>query len=520
MIVLPALGAAVVAALPPARAALARQLALGVSLLVLLLAVLATVAFDTGGDRFQLTTSVAWIPDFGVRFALGVDGIALSLLLLIGVLVPVVIGASWQDTPVGNRSMRTYWAWLLLLESMMVGVFAATDVFLFYVFFEAMLVPMYFLIGSFGGPNRQYAAVKFFLYSLLGGLIMLASVIGLYVVSNSQLGEGTFAFDALRQLDIDPGVQKLLFLGFFVAFAIKAPLVPFHTWLPDAGAEAPIGSAVLLVGVLDKVGTFGFLRYCLPLFPDASRDLAPWVLVLSVIGILYAALLAMGQSDMKRLVSYTSIAHFGFIALGIFAFSTEAATGAVLYMVNHGLATGLLFLAVGMVITRGGSRQIRDFGGLAAGAPLLAGVFLLAGLATLSLPGTNSFVSEFLVLIGSFPSRPVFTVIGTVGMVLAALYVLLMYQRVFHGPPRGVLLEPQEAVARATRGTGGGAGTAVLEAPALAPRLRVADLSRRELAVVSPLVALIVVLGVYPQPLINLVNPAVSATMSDVGSDP
>jgi NADH-quinone oxidoreductase subunit M len=518
MIVVPALGAAVVAALPPAREALARQLALGVSLVVLLLAVLATVAFDTDGPRFQLTTSVTWIAAFGVDFALGVDGIALVMLLLIGVLVPVVIGSSWEETAEpGRRSMRTYWAWLLLLESMMVGVFAATDVFLFYVFFEAMLVPMYFLIGSFGGPNRQYAAVKFFLYSLLGGLVMLASVIGLYVVSNSQLGQGTFAFDALRQLDIDPGVQKLLFLGFFVAFAIKAPLVPFHTWLPDAGAEAPIGSAVLLVGVLDKVGTFGFLRYCLPLFPDASRDLAPWVLVLAVAGILYAALVAMGQSDMKRLVSYTSIAHFGFIALGIFAFSTEAGTGAVLYMVNHGIATGLLFLVVGMVITRGGSRQIRDYGGMAAKAPLLAGVFLLAGLASLAMPGTNSFVSEFLVLIGSFPTQRVFTIIATTGIVLAALYVLLMYQRTMHGPPRGVLLaEADEPLPE----HGAGGSTAVLTAPARTRTLRVADLSRRELAVVAPLVALVIGLGVYPQPLIDLINPAVQATMSDVGVDP
>jgi NADH-quinone oxidoreductase subunit M len=518
MIVVPALGAAVVAALPPAREALARQLALGVSLVVLLLAVLATVAFDTDGPRFQLATSVTWIAAFGVDFALGVDGIALVMLLLIGVLVPVVIGSSWEETAEpGRRSMRTYWAWLLLLESMMVGVFAATDVFLFYVFFEAMLVPMYFLIGSFGGPNRQYAAVKFFLYSLLGGLVMLASVIGLYVVSNSQLGQGTFAFDALRQLDIDPGVQKLLFLGFFVAFAIKAPLVPFHTWLPDAGAEAPIGSAVLLVGVLDKVGTFGFLRYCLPLFPDASRDLAPWVLVLAVAGILYAALVAMGQSDMKRLVSYTSIAHFGFIALGIFAFSTEAGTGAVLYMVNHGIATGLLFLVVGMVITRGGSRQIRDYGGMAAKAPLLAGVFLLAGLASLAMPGTNSFVSEFLVLIGSFPTQRVFTIIATTGIVLAALYVLLMYQRTMHGPPRGVLLaEADEPLPE----HGAGGSTAVLTAPARTRTLRVADLSRRELAVVAPLVALVIGLGVYPQPLIDLINPAVQATMSDVGVDP
>lgn len=530
MIAVPAVGAAVVAGLPKGRDELARQIALALSLVVLLLAGLATIAYDAGGERFQLTSSVAWIPDFGVSFALGVDGIALVMLLLVGVLVPVVIGASWKDTAAGigdragdvatdRRSMKAYFAWLLLLEAMMVGVFAATDVFLFYVFFEAMLVPMYFIIGSFGGPRRQYAAVKFFLYSLVGGLVMLAAVIGLYVVSTSQLGEGTFAFDALRQLEIDPGVQKLLFLGFFIAFAIKAPLVPFHTWLPDSGSEAPIGGSVLLVGVLDKVGTFGFLRYSLPLFPDAARYFAPFVLVLSVAGILYAALLAMGQSDMKRLVSYTSISHFGFIGLGIFAFTTEAGTGAVLYMVNHGIATGLLFLVVGMVIARGGSRQIGDYGGLAAAAPLLGGTFLVAGLASLALPGTNSFVSEFLVLIGSFPTRPVFTILATVGIILAALYVLLMYQRIMHGPPRGVLLQatPAEpALAGPVDGRHG--ATAVATAPA-GTALRVRDLDRRELAVVTPLIALIIALGVYPKPLIDLIEPAVAATMSDVGAD-
>jgi NADH-quinone oxidoreductase subunit M len=531
MLVVPAVGAAVVAALPRGNEALSRQVTLGVSLVVLLLAVLATVAFDPGGERFQLTTSTPWIPGFGVDFALGVDGIALVMLLLVGVLVPVVVLASWRDVPTGRRSMRTFWAWLLLLEACMVGVFAATDVFLFYVFFEAMLVPMYFIVGSFGGPRRQYAAVKFFLYSLVGGLIMLAAVIGLYVVSASA-GEGTFAFEALRDLDIDPDVQRLLFLGFFIAFAIKAPLVPFHTWLPDAGAEAPVGGAVLLVGVLDKVGTFGFLRYCLPLFPDASREFAPYVLALAVAGILYAALLAMGQSDMKRLVSYTSIAHFGFIALGIFAFTTEAATGAVLYMVNHGIATGLLFLVVGMLIARGGSRLVGDYGGVASAAPKLAGVFLVAGLASLALPGTNSFVSEFLVLIGSFPTRPVFTVLATVGIVLAALYVLLLYQRTMHGPPRGVLAVPDDTGAAddavaAGRPAGGATATATatatLTAPAAAPAravVRVRDLSRREVAVVAPLVALIVVLGVYPQPLVRLIEPAVAATMSDVGADP
>ncbi|MGY1782345.1 NADH-quinone oxidoreductase subunit M [Geodermatophilus sp. SYSU D01036] len=526
MLVVPAVGAAVVAALPKTSTALARQLALGVSLVVLLLAVLATVAFDPDGDRFQLTTSVPWIEGFGVDFALGVDGIALVMLLLVGVLVPVVVLASWRDEPTSRRSMRTFFAWLLLLEACMVGVFAATDVFLFYVFFEAMLVPMYFIVGSFGGPRRQYAAVKFFLYSLVGGLVMLAAVIGLYVVSEAA-GDGTFAFESLRQLDIDPAAQRLLFLGFFVAFAIKAPLVPLHTWLPDAGAEAPIGGAVLLVGVLDKVGTFGFLRYCLPLFPDASREFAPLVLVLAVAGILYAALLAMGQSDMKRLVSYTSIAHFGFIALGVFAFTTEAGTGAVLYMVNHGIATGLLFLVVGMLIARGGSRLVGDYGGVAARAPKLAGVFLIAGLASLALPGTNSFVSEFLVLIGSYPTRPVFTVLATVGIILAALYVLLLYQRTMHGPPRGVLFpaddEPAAAPAAPAAPVGGAHGaTATLTAPAPAARVtaRLRDLTRRETAVVAPLVALIIVLGVYPQPLIRLIEPAVAATMSDVGADP
>jgi NADH-quinone oxidoreductase subunit M len=277
---------------------------------------------------------------------------------------------------------------------------------------------------------------------------------------------------------------------------------------------------VLLVGVLDKVGTFGFLRYCLPLFPDASRYFAPLVLALAVVGVLYAALLAMGQSDMKRLVAYTSISHFGFIALGIFAFTTESATGAVLYMVNHGIATGLLFLVVGMLIARGGSRQIGDYGGVAAQAPKLAGVFLVAGLASLALPATNSFVSEFLVLIGSFTERPVHTILATVGMILAALYILLMYQRTMHGPPRG-LVAPADAepVTEGTAPVGEPAGagaTAVLEAPAPAA-VRFRDLSRREIAVTAPLVALIILLGVHPQPLLDIIEPAVTATLSDLG---
>jgi NADH-quinone oxidoreductase subunit M len=537
MILLPAAAAAITALLRQGSDELARRIALGTSLAVLVLACVATASFDTHGPRFQLTMSWPWIPDFGVRFELGVDGIALVMLLLIAVLMPIVVGASWRDTAPERRSMRAYFAWLMLLEAFLVGVFSATDVFVFYVFFEAMLIPMYFLIGSFGGPRRQYAAMKFFVYSLVGGLVMLAAVIGLYVVSSQKLGVGTFAFDALNRLAIDPNAQKLLFLGFFLAFAIKAPLVPLHTWLPDAGAEAPIGSAVLLVGVLDKVGTFGFLRYCLPLFPDASRFFAPMVLVLAVIGVLYAALLAMGQSDMKRLVSYTSISHFGFIALGIFVFTPEAATGAVLYMVNLGISTALLFVVVGVLINRGGSRQIADYGGVARFAPLLAGSFFIAGLATLSLPGTNSFASEFLTLIGAFPVRPVYTIIATVGIILAALYVLLMYQRTMHGPARGVLLEGGASPAVVPRaamdlpddamddvGTtphGGATATATLAAPVQAParRLAIRDLDRREMAVIAPLVALIIVTGVYPQPLIDLIRPAVAATISDVGGN-
>ncbi|HWG92802.1 MAG TPA: NADH-quinone oxidoreductase subunit M [Mycobacteriales bacterium] len=435
------------------------------------------------------------------------------------------------------------------------GVFAATDVFLFYVFFEAMLIPMYFLIGSYGGPRRQYAAVKFLLFSLTGGLLMLAAVIGLYVVSADQLGTGTFSFEALTQLEMSTGVQIALFSGFFIAFAIKAPLFPFHTWLPSAGAEAPVGSAVLLVGVLDKVGTFGFLRYCIPLFPAAAQDAAPWVIALCVIGVLYGALLAMGQTDMKRLVSYTSVSHFGFIGLGCFAFTSQAQTGAVLYMVNHGLSTGALFLVVGFLIARGRSRTIGDYGGVGQVAPLLAGTFFVAGLSALALPGLSTFVSEFLVLLGTFPTYPVASVLATIGIILAALYVLLMFQRTMQGPlrlPAGVEapegFQPYDAHGHggvhegaveesSGRGTGvpggtasaegeqldpdarGGTATAVRTQPARTSRVR--DLQGREVLAVAPLIALMLVLGFYPKPLTDVITPAVDATLQDAGrTDP
>jgi len=508
LLVLPLVGAVAVTAVGrgPGDAA-AKALALGVSLAELVVTAVVWAGYSTAdaanGVRLQMTSSVDWIPTFGAHFALGVDGIALVMVALVGVLVPIVLGYCWThgsiegELPEG-RSTAGFFALVLVMETAMVGVFLATDVFLFYVFFEAMLVPMYFLIGRFGGPRRQYAAIKFFLYSLLGGLVMLAAVIGLYVAGSQARGARGGTFDWRELVAVAPAIphttQVWLFLGFFLAFAIKAPLVPLHTWLPDSGAEAPVGAGVLLVGVLDKVGTFGFLRYCLPLFPSASRSLAPLVLVMAVVGVIYGALLAVGQSDMKRFVAYTSIAHFGFIALGVFAFTTQSGTGAVLYMVNHGIATALLFLVVGMVVKRGRSRRIADYRGMARSTPVLAGLFLVAGLSALALPGTNSFVSEFLVLLGSYPTQPVYTIIATVGIIFAALYVLWVYQRTMQGPQGG------SAVDQAL--TDG----------------RLVDVTRGEVAVLAPLVVLIVLLGFYPKPVLDVITPSVTATLTELGA--
>ncbi|MET0188136.1 MAG: NADH-quinone oxidoreductase subunit M [Pseudonocardia sediminis] len=522
LLLLPLVGSLVMYPLR-ANVALAKGVAMGVALVELVLVVVAWAGYDTAaaaaGTRFQLEFSATWIPAFGTHIAFGVDGVALVMIALTAFLVPILMLFAWAEKLPEGRTASGYFGLLLATQAMLVGVFAATDVFLFYVFFEAMLIPMYFLIGRFGGPNRQYAAVKFFLYSLLGGLIMLASLIGLYVVSGEQLGQGTFTWAELQAMaaSVPTSTQIWLFLGFFVAFAIKAPLFPFHTWLPDAGAEAPIVGAVLLVGVLDKVATFGFLRYCLPLFPAASQTLAPLVLTMAVVGILYAALLAVGQTDMSRFVSYTSIAHFGFIALGIFAFSSQAFAGATLYMVNHGLSTGMLFVMVGLLIARGGSRKIADYGGVAKLAPLLAGCLLVAGMSSLALPGTNSFVSEFLVLIGSFPNEPVFTIIATVGIIFAALYVLWFYQRTMQGPVRG------DAVTGALEGAGAGGPGAMVDPGVAAKRAGTGfpDLGRREIAVVTPLIVAIVVLGFFPAPLLDVINPSVTATMQEVGlADP
>jgi NADH-quinone oxidoreductase subunit M len=477
-----------------ARDLLVKRIALVCTLITLGVTAAMAANFSPGGRRFQFTQVYQWIPQFGVHYAVGVDGIALVLILMTAVLMPVVVLASWNDAegtaspagePAPRRSVKTYFALLLVLETMMIGVFAATDVFLFYVFFEAMLIPMYFMIGSYGVGQRQYAAVKFLLYSLLGGLLMLVAVIALYVYStrSAALGHhGSFLFTDLARVALSPTTQRWLFLGFFVAFAIKAPLWPFHTWLPDAATAAQPGAAVLLVGVLDKVGTFGMIRYCLDLFPSASHEFTPLVITLSVIGILYAAIVAIGQADLKRLIAYTSVSHFGMITLGVFAMTSQGQVGATLYMVNHGFATGALFLIAGFMIARRRSQQIADYGGVQKVAPVLAGLFLIAGLAGLAMPGLSTFVSEFLVLIGTFTRYEVAAGLATAGIILASIYILWMYQRTMTGPVRAEV--------------------------ATMP-----DLRARELWAVGPLIALIIVLGVYPKPVIDMINPAVQKTL-------
>src|SRR5215469_6653552 len=487
-----------------ARDLLVKRLALLFSLATLGVTIAMAVQYKTGGPRFQFTQTYQWIPQFGVHYAVGVDGIALVLILMTVVLMPVVVLASWNDVEgvsavaaaaagegtTGTesvrqprlRSVKSYFVMMMVLETMMIGVFAATDVFLFYVFFEAMLVPMYFMIGTFGVGQRQYAAVKFLLYSLLGGLLMLVAIIALYVYSTHGAHPGTFLFLPLTHLVLSSAVQKWLFLGFFIAFAIKAPLWPFHTWLPDAATSAQPGAAVLLVGVLDKVGTFGMIRYCLDLFPAGAHYFTGLVITLAVIGVLYGAVVAIGQADMKRLIAYTSVSHMGLITLGIFALTTQGQAGATLYMVNHGFATGALFIIAGFLVTRRGSHLISDYGGVQKVAPMLAGVFLIAGLAGLSLPGLNTFVSEFLVLIGTFTRYQAAAILATVGIILAAIYILWMYQRTMTGPVR-------EEVAN------------------------MPDLLPRELWALGPLIALIIVLGIYPRPVLNIINPAVQSTL-------
>ena len=485
LMLLPLAGAAIISVLPKANERAAKQAALATTLAVMATTIAMAVGFQRDNVGLQFVEKYSWIPSFGINYALGVDAIALVLILLSTILAPIVVLAGWNEAHGGRWSVKTFYILILVLETMMIGVFAATDLFLFYVIFEAMLIPVYFLIGGYGTGERAVAAVKFLIYSLVGGLLMLAAIIALYVISGAQGGH-TFDINELSKLQMSSTTQNLLFLGFFIAFAIKAPVWPFHTWLPDAAASATPGTSVLLLGVLDKVGTFGMIRYCLTLFPEASKTFTPLILILAVISIIYGAILAIGQTDIKRLIAFTSISHFGFITMGIFAMTTQGHSGAILYMFNHGFSTAALFLVAGWMILRRGSSTIADFGGLQRVTPVMAWTFFIAGMSSLALPGLSSFVSEFLVLVGTFTKYPVHAIIATFGIVLAALYILIPVQKALHGPTTP--------------------GNENLK-----------DLNLREKIAIAPVIAIIVVLGFYPSPLLKVINPAASHVISQLG---
>ena len=484
LIWLPIAGAVAVALLP---SAISKVAGLGVALATLVVGAVLAVRFESdGGAQFEEVHT--WIEAFGVHYALGLDGLGLVMVLLTVLLVPLVLGAEWvkSDDPKGGGA-KAFVAWTLALEGLSLAVFSATDVFLFYVVFEATLIPAYFLVGGFGREGRSAAALKFLMFQLAGGLILLASVVGLYVVS-AQQGTPSYLLSDLASLDIDTGVGRWLFFGFFIAFAIKAPLFPLHTWLADTTEKATPGTGVLLVCILDKIGTFGMLRFCLGIFPEASQWATPLVMVLALISVVYGALVAIGQDDVFRLIGLTSLSHFGLITIGIFTMSSQGGTGAILYMVNHGLGTAALFLVAGYLYDRRGTSLISQMGGVEKVAPVLAGVFLVAGLATLGLPGLSPFVSEFLVLVAAFDYGWYVGAIAITAVVLSAIYILWMYQRTMTGAT------PPEA--ETTR-----------------------DLGLREIAAVAPLMVALVFFGFYPKPLMDVTNPMVDGLLQHVGVD-
>jgi NADH-quinone oxidoreductase subunit M len=483
---LPALGGIGLAFVPREKSDLARTIGLVVAAAAFVLSVPLYLAFDGGRADPQFEERAAWMPSLGVSYHLGVDGISLLLVLLTTLLSPLALASAWRAI---EERTKEFVIAMLILETGMIGVFVSLDLFLFYVFWEAMLIPMYFIIGVWGGPDRIYAAIKFVLYTLAGSLLMLVAILALYWRHGAATGVYTFDLLLLSRYVLAPGLaQDLMFLAFALAFAIKVPLFPFHTWLPDAHVEAPTAGSVILAGVLLKMGTYGFLRFCLPLFPDASIRLGAWVLGLAVVGIVYGAWVATVQPDLKKLVAYSSVSHLGFVMVGLFTLTPQGLVGGILQMVNHGLSTGALFLMVGMIYERRHTRLIAEFGGLWRVIPAFSALFLLVSLASLGLPGLNGFVGEFLILVGAFQANRLVAVVATSGIVFAAVYLLWMYQRVIFGP-----------LTRADNG-------------------RLADLSVREWAVLAPVVVLIVWIGVYPVAFTGKTEASVGALIAQVQS--
>lgn len=482
LVVLPVVGAVLIALLPRSRSDLARPLGVVVSAMVGAMSVWLLASFEVGDAGMQFEARYNWISDLGISWHVGVDGISLFLVVLTGLLFPIVLAGV---TP--HRDPKSYTAWLLLLEAGCLGVFVALDLFLFFVMFEIVLVPMYFLIGGWGYAERVYAATKFFLFTMAGSAFMLVGVVATAWLHQKATG-GDLTFNLIEIAEsqaIAADTARWLFLSFAIAFAVKVPLFPLHTWLPDAHTQAPTAGSVILAGVMLKLGTYGFLRFGLYLFPDAAEWAAPALVTLAVIGVIYGAVVAAVQRDLKRLVAYSSVAHLGFIVLGTFAFTEQAVTGSVLQMVNHGVSTGALFLLVGMIYERRHTRMISELGGLQRPAPVLAGFFMVVMLSSVGLPLLNGFVGEYLILLGSFPTRRWWTVVAAFGVVLAAVYLLWAYQRVFHG-------EPDEANAS------------------------VPDLRLSEGLVLAPFVVAILFLGMYPKPVLERIEPAVARLVAHV----
>jgi NADH-quinone oxidoreductase subunit M len=480
---LPLAGALALLGVSRERERAIKHLAFAVSLVTFLVSLLLYQRFQLGLPGMQFVERRAWVPDFGIQYYVGVDGISLLLVLLTTFLSAIAILSSYGAI---TTAVKEYMICMLLLETGMLGVFVALDLVLFYIFWEGMLIPMYFLIGVWGGPRRIYATIKFFLYTMAGGVLMLLGIISLYYLNGARGGEYTFDLLRLYGLSLPLATQLWLFLAFAVAFAIKVPMFPFHTWLPDAHVEAPTAGSVILAGVLLKMGTYGFLRFALPLFPEATRTLAPLFAWLAVFGILYGALVSMVQPDLKKLVAYSSVSHLGFVMLGIFAFTLQGATGGLIQMVNHGLSTGALFLLVGMIYERRHTRLIADFGGLARILPVFSVCFLVVTLSSIGLPGLNGFVGEFLVLAGTFRVNVPLAVGAALGVILAAVYMLWMFQRVMFG----------QVTHEANR--------------------RLLDLSPRELATIVPVIVLIVWIGVYPRPFLAPTEASLKQLLAQV----
>jgi NADH-quinone oxidoreductase subunit M len=487
-IFLPAVAGVLILFLPRGRDHAARRIGLAASLASLFLSLAVAARFDPANPGFQFVEKASWIPSLGISYQVGVDGISLFLILLTAILTPIAILASWRSI---QERVREFHAALLFLTTGILGVFASLDLALFYVFWEVMLIPMYLLIGIWGSGNRVYAAVKFFLYTMVGSLLMLLGIIYLYLHLD-RAGVGTFELTSIyRELQahpLPPTAQLMLFLAFGLSFAIKVPLFPFHTWLPDAHTEAPTAGSVILAGVLLKMGTYGFIRFAIPFFPAAAAQAGPWIVGLSVVGIIYGACMCLQQDDLKRLIAYSSVSHLGFVMLGIFALNPAGLSGGIYQMLNHGVSTGALFLLVGSIYERAHTRRIADYGGLARTVPRYATVFMIVLLSSIGLPGLNGFVGEFWILLGGFQRSRGAATLAATGLVLGAVYMLTLYQRMMFGKPN-----PER-------------------------RGHLTDLDARELSFLVPLLALMVLMGMASPWFTARIDPAVASWLTQVGS--